>query len=195
MVPAYSVKVSRVLTYSGSCCVIFGFVYGAFTLSRRSFQYRSTTFDESRMQSEPRSARTTVWALPLSLAATHGIDVSFSSSGYLDVSVHRVPFHNLWIQLWMTGVLPAGFPHSDICGSMDICSSPQLFAAYHVFRRLLVPRHPPCALCCINFCRVSRREIRPGKHAVLTELSLPETSFSMLLISVFGFQGSIFGDL
>ena len=29
---------------------------------------------------------------------------------------------------------------------MDICSSPQLFAAYHVLLRLLVPRHPPCAL-------------------------------------------------
>ena len=42
--------------------------------------------------------------------------------------------------------LPDGFPHSDICGSVDICSSPQLFAAYHVFLRLLVPRHPPCAL-------------------------------------------------
>ena len=72
--------------------------------------------------------------------------VVFSSSGYLDVSVHRVPFHTLWIGVWMTGVRPAGFPHSDICGSMDICSSPQLFAAYHVFLRLLVPRHPPCAL-------------------------------------------------
>ena len=46
----------------------------------------------------------------------------------------------------MTEVCSAGFPHSDICGSMDICSSPQLFAAYHVFLRLLVPRHPPCAL-------------------------------------------------
>ena len=146
MVPAYSVKVSRVLTYSGSCCAISHFVYGALTLSGRSFQDRSTILDGSRVQSEPRSARTPVWALPRSLAATYGIDVSFSSSGYLDVSVHRVPFHNLWIQLWMTGVLPAGFPHSDICGSMDICSSPQLFAAYHVFLRLLVPRHPPCAL-------------------------------------------------
>ena len=29
---------------------------------------------------------------------------------------------------------------------MDICSSPQLIAAYHVFRRLSVPRHPPYAL-------------------------------------------------
>ena len=72
--------------------------------------------------------------------------VVFSSSGYLDVSVHRVPFHTLWIGVWMTGVLPAGFPHSDICGSKIICISPQLFAAYHVFLRLLVPRHPPCAL-------------------------------------------------
>ena len=71
---------------------------------------------------------------------------SFSSSGYLDVSVHRVPFHTLWIGVWMTGVRPAGFPHSDISGSMDMCSSPKLFAAYHVFHRLLVPRHPPCAL-------------------------------------------------
>ena len=43
-----------------------------------------------------------------------------------------------------------GFPHSDICGSKDICSSPQLFAAYHVFLRLLVPRHPPCALSCLT---------------------------------------------
>ena len=29
---------------------------------------------------------------------------------------------------------------------MDICSSPKLFAAYHVLLRLREPRHPPCAL-------------------------------------------------
>ena len=75
---------------------------------------------------------------------------SFSSSGYLDVSVHRVPFHTLWIGVWIHEVFSCGFPHSDICGSMDICSSPQLFAAYHVFLRLLVPRHPPCALFCLT---------------------------------------------
>ena len=74
---------------------------------------------------------------------------SFFSSGYLDVSVHRVPHHNLWIQLWLTELYSAGFPHSDIHGSIDICSSPWLFAAYHVFLRLLVPRHPPCALFCL----------------------------------------------
>ena len=79
--------------------------------------------------------------------------VVFSSSGYLDVSVHRVPSVYLWIQYTVTEVCSAGFPHSDICGSMDICSSPQLFAAYHVFHRLLVPRHPPCALYSLT-CRI-----------------------------------------
>ena len=31
-----------------------------------------------------------VWALPFSLAATRGIDLSFFSSCYLDVSIHKV---------------------------------------------------------------------------------------------------------
>jgi hypothetical protein len=41
---------------------------------------------------------------------------------------------------------PCGFPHSEICGSRLICSSPQLIAACHVLLRLLLPRHSPCAL-------------------------------------------------
>ena len=103
------------------------------------------------MQSIPQSARTLVWALSISLAATLEIDVSFSSSAYLDVSVQRVPFIYLCIQYMMTEVFSAGFPHSDIGGSPDICSSPPLFAAYHVLHRLSVPRHPPCALSCLTF--------------------------------------------
>ena len=50
---------------------------------------------QSLLQSEPRRARTAVWALPVPLAATPGIDVSFFSSGYLDVSVRRVPLRTL----------------------------------------------------------------------------------------------------
>ena len=146
MVPAYSHKVSRVSWYSGYCHVNRSFVYGAFTLSGRSFQDRSARLVKSRMQSEPQSARTLVWALSISLAATLEIDVSFSSSWYLDVSVPRVPDVWLWIHHTTTEVCSARFPHSEICGSRDICSSPQLIAAYHVFLRLLVPRHPPCAL-------------------------------------------------
>ena len=149
MVPLPSIKVPRVSMYSGSRHVSSSFAYGTVTRSGLLSQNSSARLEESFMRSEPRSARTTVWALPVSLAATPGIDVSFSSSGYLDVSVHRVPLHTLWIGVWMIRVLRTGFPHSDICGSRIICISPQLFAAYHVFLRLLVPRHPPCALFCL----------------------------------------------
>ena len=146
MVSAPSHRVSRVPWYSGSCRAASDFGYGALTLSGRLFQCRSPVLCRSLPQSEPRDARITVWALPRSLAATDGIDVSFSSSGYLDVSVPRVPHAWLWIHHTLTEVLSAGFPHSDISGSQDMCSSPKLFAAYHVLHRLLVPRHPPCAL-------------------------------------------------
>ena len=157
MVPAYSVKVPRVSTYSGYRLVNSPFAYGAFTLSGRLSQNRSAKLIESIPRSEPQGARTLVWALSISLAATLEIDVSFSSSGYLDVSVHRVPFLTLWIGVRMTEVCSARFPHSEISGSMGICPSPKLFAAYHVLHRLLVPRHPPCALSSItNF------DLRPG---------------------------------
>ena len=65
----------------------------------------------------------------------------FSSYGYLDVSVPHVR-----LPYGMTGLQPAGLPHSDIPGSRAICASPELFAAYHVLRRLREPRHPPSAL-------------------------------------------------
>ena len=58
----------------------------------------------------------------------------------------RFPAYAYLIQRTLTGYCPAGLPHSEICGSMDICSSPQLIAACHVLRRLLMPRHSPCAL-------------------------------------------------
>ena len=151
MVPALSHKIPRVSWYSGYRSPALVFAYGAFTLSGRLSQNLSARIAESIMRSEPRNARISVCPLSISLAATLEIDVSFSSSGYLDVSVHQVPFHTLCIGVWMTGVCPARFPHSDICGSKIICISPQLFAAYHVFRRLLVPRHPPCALIRLTF--------------------------------------------
>ncbi len=150
MVPAYSVKVPRVSTYSGYRHVNSPFAYGAFTLSGRLSQNRSAKLIESIPRSEPQHARTLVWALPISLAATFGITVVFSSSGYLDVSVHRVPLLTLWIGVRILEVSSSRFPHSEISGSMGICPSPKLFAAYHVLHRLLVPRHPPYALISIT---------------------------------------------
>ena len=68
----------------------------------------------------PNVAETTlVWADPISLATTLGITLVFSSSAYLDVSVRRVR-----PPCGVTGLQPAGLPHSDIHGSMLVCSSP-----------------------------------------------------------------------
>ena len=146
MVPARSHKVSRVSWYSGSCHACLPFVYGAFTLSGWLSQNHSTRLTRQFCSPNPgvHALRFGLFRVrsPL-LTESH---VVFSSSGYLDVSVHRVPSAQLWIHCTVTEGCSAGFPHSDISGSMDICSSPKLFAAYHVFHRLLVPRHPPCAL-------------------------------------------------
>ena len=146
MVPALSIKVSRVSMYSGFRYGALPFAYGAFTLFGRLSQNLSIRIIESITRSEPLSARTQVCPLSFSLAATLEIDFSFSSSWYLDVSVPRVPDVWLCIHHTTTEVCSVRFPHSEICGSMDICSSPQLIAACHVFHRLLVPRHPPYAL-------------------------------------------------
>ena len=39
----------------------------------------------------------------------------------------------------------AGFPHSEISGSMPVDGSPKLIAVFRVLHRLLMPRHPSCA--------------------------------------------------
>ena len=44
----------------------------------------------------------------------------------------RFPSHAYLIQRGMTAYCAAGLPHSEIPGSMDICSSPRLIAACHV---------------------------------------------------------------
>ena len=87
-----------------------------------------------------------VWPLPISLATTFGISVDYFSSPYLDVSVQAVPHACLFDSTCVTKITLSGFPHSDISGSQLICSSPKLFAAYHVLHRLQEPRHPPYAL-------------------------------------------------
>ena len=147
----------RSFPQGSSCLVVLWILPRLFRLRLRGFHPLWPVFPGpfgwlrwSLTQSEPRCARTPVWALPISLAATLEIDLSFFSSGYLDVSVHRVPSVQLCVHSTVTELSSAGFPHSDIHGSLAICASPWLFAAYHVFRRLLVPRHPPCALFCLT---------------------------------------------
>src|SRR5919197_6283431 len=52
----------------------------------------------------------------------------------------------LWIQRTVRRFYHRGVPHSEIPGSKPACGSPRLIAACHVLLRLLLPRHPPCAL-------------------------------------------------
>ena len=150
MVPAYSVKVPRVSTYSGFRHANRPFTYGAFTLSGRPSQAVLLSLLDQFRGPNPgvHALRFGLFRFrsPL-LPESH---VVFSSSGYLDVSVHRVPLLTLCIGVRILEVCSSGFPHSEISGSKDICSSPKLFAAYHVFHRLLVPRHPPYALISIT---------------------------------------------
>ena len=94
----------------------------------------------------PQALLPMVWPLSLSLAATKKIDVSFSSSAYLDVSVQRVTSIWLCIHHTVLRYCLSGFPHSEIPVSMDICSYSGLIAACHVLLRLLMPSHSPYAL-------------------------------------------------
>ncbi len=137
MVPAVSNGISPVPPYSGSC-------YSINTLPLRDYHPLWFIFPDNSssvlirisQSYNPKTAATVlVWALPLSLAATHRITIVLLSSGYLDVSVHRVRSPSV-LPPEMTTLQVAGLPHSEICGSIRVCQSSQLIAAYHVLRRL-----------------------------------------------------------
>ena len=129
---------------------------------KRSFDYRavtsyggpfqtssSTSFFCNSVQSvlQPQEASLLVWANPVSLAATQGIAFAFSSSGYLDVSVPRVCLLISYeFRYGYHSITSGGFPHSEISGSKLAYSSPKHIGVRPVLHRLLVPRHPPCAL-------------------------------------------------
>ena len=73
-------------------------------------------------------------ACPISLATTLGIDVSFSSSAYLDVSVHHVRHFDLCIQskLMLTHwVAPFGYSRIKACSQLP-----------RTFRRVPRPSSP-----------------------------------------------------
>ena len=78
----------------------------------------------------------------------------------------------LWIHWDVHRFYLCGFPHSEIPGSMPACGSPRLIAACHVLHRLLLPRHPPCAL--------SSLTIKFTRH---TAASLPAFSYQLSAIS------------
>lgn len=179
---------TRFLVSRGTLVQVFEsllFTYRAFTVCGPTFQLCSLKLPLSLWPDLNPRNKFLVWALSLSLAATWKIDLSFSSSGYLDVSVPRVC---LWSPMYSdssTQRCLGGFPHSDISGSLAICAYPELFAAYRVLLRLLVPRHPPCALCSLTFSlkiatnfAFRRQVFRCGAHLHKVS-SAPPSSLSL----------------
>jgi hypothetical protein len=150
VVPPCSLRITRVRRYSGFRSPFDNFIYRALTVSGRASHPVRLSSPVLAPVLTPQLLLTAVWPLSLSLAATNEISVDFFSSGYLDVSLPRVPSARLCIHLTVRDSSSRGLPHSDICGSKLICSSPQLIAACHVLLRLLMPRHSPYALLRLN---------------------------------------------
>ena len=107
MVPACSHKVPRVSWYSGSCSASFRFAYGALTLSGRSFQNRSATVRNHKCSPNPGVHALRFGLFPFRSPLLWKSHVVFSSSGYLDVSVHRVP------SIWLLRTFVLYSPYSD----------------------------------------------------------------------------------
>ena len=139
MVPPSSDQVSRVWPYSGYCAAALVFTYVTFTLFSGPSHALRLTITVFKAVLTPRVFPPLVWPLPRSLATTSGISFDFSSSPYLDVSVQAVPLIYLCIQCRLTGLLPAGFPHSGIHG-YNAC-----FRLPVAFRRSLRPSSAPGA--------------------------------------------------
>ncbi len=59
-------------------------------------------------------------------------------------------------------ITPAGLPHSETCGSVRACRSPQRFVAWHVLPRPTAPRHSPEALSCFRDAPSHVACSRPG---------------------------------
>ena len=143
MVPPDSPGITRVPGYSGFHWRCSVFTYGGVTLYARLFQVVPLTFQLPYCgPTTPQQKPAMVWAIPRSLAATDGVSFDFLSSGYLDVSVPRVGS-----LAGSATLLALGFPIRTPSDHRVLARFPKLIAGSCVLHRLLLPRHPPCALC------------------------------------------------
>ena len=131
MGPPASHRISRVPRYSGTACLFSPSRTGLSpSLEPLSRSFRSAIFGY-RLPSTPCVRRPTVWPLPFSLATTKEIEFSFFSSGYLDVSLPRVPSYETIDSSHGDWALPQ--PGSPIRKSVAQC----LCAAPHGLSQLI----------------------------------------------------------
>ena len=154
MVSALSYEISRVSHYSGFISPSLSFHIQDFHLLWFTFPGNSTNLILGFIDN-PNPKYITTSGLGSSCFARH----YFRNRYYFLFlwvlrcfsSPRSLPIH-YFTHVWIYSLfLLYEFPHSDIHGLLDICSSPWLFAAYHVLLRLLVPRHSPYALCSLTF--------------------------------------------
>ena len=132
MGPPASRRISRVLRYSGTGSRSSSYAYVAVTLFGWAFLPYSALITSAECRpSTPAVRRPPVWPLPSSLATTKGIEFSFFSSGYLDVSLPRVPSCETMDSSHGDRALPR--PGSPIRKSVDQC----LLAAPHSLSQLI----------------------------------------------------------
>ena len=91
MVPPASHRISRVPRYSGFIQLLSPSLTGLSPSPAALSIALQLSYRCIMMSSTPAVRRQPVWPLPSSLATTKGIEFSFFSSGYLDVSLPRVP--------------------------------------------------------------------------------------------------------
>ena len=119
MVPPASHRISRVPRYSGTSYLSSpSLTRLSLSLAPLSNGFRSAIV-RCRSPSTPPVRRLTVWPLSSSLATTKEIEFSFFSSGYLDVSLPRVPSYEPMDSAHGDWALPQ--PGSPIRKSLDQC--------------------------------------------------------------------------
>ena len=131
MVPPASHRISRVPRYSGTCYLLSPSPTGLSPSSATLSNVFGSAIFRSRKPSTPLVRRPAVWPLSSSLATTKEIEFSFFSSGYLDVSLPRVPSYETMDSSHGDRALPR--PGSPIRISADLCS----FAAPRGFSQLI----------------------------------------------------------
>ena len=112
----------------------------------------------------------------------------------------RFPSYSYFIQSMMRGYCPRGFPHSEIHGSMAAFASPWLIADRCVLRRLLVPRHSPCALCSLTIAASDLSDTLLESSSSLdvncilvTQFKIYSFRITIRYLALFSFQGTKHG--
>jgi len=155
--PSFPRGTSAPPRYSGPCPLPLPFAYGAFTLCDGASQLPSARFGfAAGFGSPPCTSHNPLRATAAALAPAEFGLVPVRSPLLGDSRLFPLPPGTEMFQFpgfppspsreKVTRSSRAGFPHSDIPGSLPARGSPGLFAAGHVLLRPSAPRHPPCAL-------------------------------------------------